>query len=90
MISMPLIGPNILVTTTFQGLGRGKTALVLSLIKQFIVFIPLLYLCRYLWGLTGVWISWPIADFLSTVVAFAFIYREYRIHQQKGFLPKKE
>ena len=90
MISMPLIGPNILVTTTFQGLGRGKTALVLSLIKQFIVFIPLLYLCRYLWGLIGVWISWPIADFLSTVVAFAFIYREYRIHQQKGFLPEKE
>jgi putative MATE family efflux protein len=86
MISMTLIGFNVLVTTTFQGLSRGTTALVLSLVKQFIVFIPLLYLCRWLWGLTGVWISWPVADTLSTLVSFIFIYREYRIHQQKGFL----
>jgi Na+-driven multidrug efflux pump len=90
MISMTLIGFNILVTTTFQGLSRGTTALVLSLVKQFVVFIPLLYLCRYLWGLNGVWISWPIADTLSAAVSFGFIYREYRIHQRKGYLPKKE
>jgi Na+-driven multidrug efflux pump len=86
MISMTLIGFNVLVTTTFQGLSRGTTALVLSLMKQFLVFIPLLYLCRWLWGLTGVWISWPIADTLATVVSFIFIYREYRIHQRKGFM----
>jgi putative MATE family efflux protein len=86
MISMTLIGFNVLVTTTFQGLSRGTTALVLSLTKQFAIFIPLLYLCRYLWGLTGVWISWPIADALSTVVSMVFIYREYRIHRKRGFL----
>jgi len=51
-----------------------------------VIFIPLLYLCRYLWGLTGVWISWPIADTLSMVVSFAFIYREYRIHQRDGLM----
>jgi putative MATE family efflux protein len=86
LVSIPLIGPTILITTTFQGLSRGTTALVLSLIKQWIIFIPLLYLCRSLWELNGVWISWPIADTLSMAVSFAFIYREYRIHQQKGFL----
>jgi putative MATE family efflux protein len=86
MISMPLIGPTILITTTFQGLSRGGTALVLSLIKQWIIFIPLLYLCRSLWGLNGVWISWPVADTLSMVAAFVFIYREYRQHREKGFL----
>jgi Na+-driven multidrug efflux pump len=90
MISMVLIGFAILVTTTLQGLSRGMTALVLSLTKQFIVFIPLLYLCRHLWDLNGVWISWPIADTLSTFVSFAFIYWEYRIHQRKGFLPVKD
>jgi putative MATE family efflux protein len=88
MISMVLIGANVLVTTTFQGLSRGVTALVLSLIKQCVVFIPLLYLGRYLWGLTGIWISWPIADSLSTFVSLAFIWREYRIHQRKALVPK--
>ncbi len=86
MISMPLIGPTILITTTFQGLSRGGTALVLSLIKQWVIFIPLLYLCRYLWELNGVWISWPIADTLSMVISFVFIYREYRIHREKGLM----
>lgn len=86
MISIPIIGPTILITTLFQGLSRGGTALFLSLIKQYIVFIPLLYLCSRLWDLTGVWISWPIADTLNALVAFAFIYREYRIHRSKGLL----
>ena len=90
MISMVLIGANVLVTTTFQGLSRGMTALFLSLIKQFVVFIPLLYLGRYLWDLTGVWISWPIADSLSTVVSFAFIWREYRTHQKKELMQMKQ
>jgi putative MATE family efflux protein len=90
VISISLMGFNILATTVFQGLGRGKTALFLSLIKQFIVFVPMIYLCRYLWGLTGVWISWPITDTLSAVVSFIFIYREYRIHQRKGYLLKRE
>ena len=90
MISMVLIGFNVLVTTTFQGLSKGVTALVLSLIKQFVVFIPLLYLCRYLWELTGVWISWPIADTISTAIAFVFIYREYKKHHvAPGELPVK-
>jgi Na+-driven multidrug efflux pump len=83
-----LIGPNVLIITAFQGLSKGKTALVLSLIRQFIVFLPLLYLCRYLWGLTGVWISWPISDTLNALISFAFIYREYRLHQKEGLQPK--
>jgi Na+-driven multidrug efflux pump len=86
MTSMVLIGLSVLTTTTFQGLARGTTALALSLIRQFIVFVPLLYLCRWLWGLTGVWISWPIADTFSAVVSLIFIFSEYRLHRRRGYL----
>ncbi|MDD5338949.1 MAG: MATE family efflux transporter [Dehalococcoidales bacterium] len=88
MISMVLIGFSVLVTTTLQGLSKGMMALFLSFTRQFIVFLPALYLCRYLWGLTGVWISWPIADALSAVVSFIFIWWEYRkYHGKSGPLP---
>jgi putative MATE family efflux protein len=90
MTSMVLVGLSVLSTTAFQGLARGNTALLLSLIRQFIVFLPLLYLCRWLWGLNGVWISWPIADVGSALVSYVFVYREYRIHQRKGYLPVKK
>jgi putative MATE family efflux protein len=87
MITMVLIGLSVLSTTVFQGLSQGVTALVLSLIRQFIVFLPLLYLCRWLWELNGVWISWPIADGLSAVISYAFVYREYRREKKAGLLP---
>lgn len=82
--SMPLIGPSIMIVTTFQGLSKGKTALVLSLIRQFIVFVPLLFLFRYLFGLTGVWLCSPASDVLGIVISLAFIWREYKMHRHAG------
>jgi putative MATE family efflux protein len=88
--TMVLIGPSIMIVTTFQGLSKGKTALVLSLIRQFIVFVPVLFLFRYLFGLTGVWLCSPASDIVGISISLAFIYREYRMQQRSGFLLIKE
>jgi putative MATE family efflux protein len=90
LATMVLIGPNIMCVTTFQGLAKGRTALVLSLIRQFLVFIPALYLFRYLFGLTGVWLSAPASDIMGLVVTLAFILREYRLQKRENLLSVKE
>jgi len=79
--TLAFIGPTILFITTFQGLSRGSMALVLSLARQFFIFIPLLYLMSYLFGLYGVWISLPISDFIGFALTFIFTYLEYRKHK---------
>ena len=84
--SMPLIGPSIMFVTAFQGLNKGKTALGLSLIRQFIVFVPLMYLFRHLFGMFGVWWSLPVSDTLGITVSLGFIFREYRLHQKSGVM----
>ena len=76
--AMLLIGPSVMFITTFQGLSKGTMALILSLVRQFIFFLPLLYLLRYLLGLHGVWLSLPASDVLGFIVTFSIIYREYR------------
>lgn len=76
--TMFLIGPTLMFITAFQGLSKGTEALVLSLMRQFVFFIPLLYLLRYLLGISGVWLSLPASDILSFTVTFLFLYREYR------------
>jgi putative MATE family efflux protein len=81
---MPLIGPEIMFITAFQGLSRGMTALILSLLRQFIVFVPILFLFSYLFGLYGVWYSLPTSDILGFVVACVFIYAEYRRQKKLG------
>jgi putative MATE family efflux protein len=88
--SMVLIGPSIMIVTAFQGLSKGKTALVLSLIRQFIVFVPILFLFRHLFGLNGVWLTSPASDVLGIIVSLAFIYREYRLQQRSGSLTRNK
>jgi putative MATE family efflux protein len=74
------IGPTILFVTAFQGLSQGMKSLFLSLLRQLIFFIPLLFLFRHLFGLWGVWVSMPASDILSVALTFAFIWQEYRQH----------
>ncbi len=78
-----LIGPEIMFVTAFQGLSRGTTALILSLVRQFILFVPILFLFAHLFGMYGVWYSLPTSDILGFLVAYAFIYAEYR-HQKRA------
>ena len=86
MASITLVGPSMMIITMFQGLGRGKTALILSLIRQFIVFVPLLYLFKYLFGLTGIWVTMPVSDAVGFVISLLFILLEYRRHRKAGLL----
>jgi len=79
-----LMGPAIMFITTFQGLSKGWTAIVLSLARELIFFIPaILILPRFL-GLNGVWLSIPIADVFGTAIAGFWLYREYRRQKRSG------
>jgi len=84
MASIALIAPNVMFVATFQGLCMGKTALLLALTRQFLVFVPLVYLFEHLWGLTGAWVAMPASDTLGFIISFGFIYRQYRLRQQTG------
>ncbi|MGD9116604.1 MAG: MATE family efflux transporter [Dehalococcoidia bacterium] len=79
--AMLLGGPTVMFVTTFQGLSKGTVALVLSLVRQLVFFVPLLFLLRHLMGLNGVWLSMPFSDTLGFCVAFAVVYRQYRRHR---------
>jgi putative MATE family efflux protein len=76
--TMLLVGPTMMFITTFQGLSQGKKALFLSLLRQFLFFIPILFLFRHLFSLVGVWVTMPVSDILSFALIYVFIYREYK------------
>jgi len=82
--TMILVGPEIMIITTFQGLSKGKEAMILSLIRQFVFFVPALYLLPLVLGITGVWLSMPVSDILAFVVTVLWILREYRLQKRCG------
>jgi len=82
--TLSIIGVSILFITAFQGLAKGKDALVLSLVRQLVFFIPALFYLSHILGLTGVWLSAPVSDVLGFVVAGLWLLREYRQQRRSG------
>ena len=82
--SIAVLGPAVLFVVTFQGLSKGKEALILSLIRQLPFFIPALLVLNHLAGLTGVWWTYPVTDFIGFFVTGAFRLREYRKQRKSG------
>lgn len=64
-----MVGFQIVTTNFFQALGMAGKSVFLSLTRQIIFMVPLLFTLPSVWGLNGVWSAYPISDFLSTVVA---------------------
>lgn len=82
--TLVIVGPTILFVTAFQGLSKGKEALVLSLVRQFIFFVPFLFLLPRVWGITGMWLSIPLSDVLGFVISGLWLLREYKIQRRTG------
>jgi putative MATE family efflux protein len=84
MSSLFIVGPLFMFITTLQGLSKGKEALVLTLIRQFVIFVPLIFFLSRIWELFGVWLSMPISDTFSCLISGLWLYREYILQQRKG------
>lgn len=74
----PLIAIQIIGTGYFQAIGKAIPALILTLTKQGFFLIPLVIILPKYFGLLGIWISFPIADLLSTIVTGFFLNREVK------------
>ncbi|PAB60296.1 MATE family efflux transporter [Anaeromicrobium sediminis] len=72
-VMLPLLSINLLGTAYFQSVAQIKKALFLSAARQFIFLIPVVLLLPRVLGLTGVWLSTPIADGLAVLVTIIML-----------------
>lgn len=72
----PIIAIQLIGSAYFQAIGNAVPALLLTLTRQGFFFIPLILILPNFMGELGVWISFPIADVLSTVVTGLYLRRE--------------
>lgn len=71
----PVIIIQLIGASYFQAIGRAVPALLLSLTKQGFFLIPLLLILPPFMGVFGVWIAFPIADVLSTIVTGYYLHK---------------
>lgn len=68
------VGFQIVVTNFLQSLGEAGKAIWLSLSRQVLFLIPLLFTLPSVWGLAGVWLSFPIGDIFAFAVACVMLW----------------
>ena len=74
----PLVGFQIVAAAFFQYIGHAKLAIFVSMTRQMLFLLPLLWIIPRHMGATGVWISMPIADCASITLAAILLYRELK------------
>ena len=74
----PIIALQLIGAAYFQAIGKAIPALLLTLSRQGFFFIPLILILPNFLGELGVWISFPIADVLSTIVTGLYLRKEIR------------
>lgn len=71
-IAYLFLGVNFIYTTYFQSIGYVRPALWITLFRNFILFIVMLLLLPFLFGLHGVWLVLPVTEGIITVFLFIF------------------
>ena len=76
--TLPLMAPFAVSSMFMQNIGNYFSALIISISRQGLFYIPLLYILPALYGKTGIYLLQPAADFLSFILAVTIVYRWYR------------
>jgi putative MATE family efflux protein len=67
-----LIGVQTNISAFFQGIGKSIPALVIGSSRQLLFLIPCLLIMPSIFGLTGLWAAYPVADVLSLVLTLTW------------------
>lgn len=78
ILLFPFVGFQIIGSGFFQSIGKAKPSIILSLTRQVLFLIPMILILPLFMGINGIWIAFPIADFLAIIVTGIFLAREIK------------
>ena len=72
----PLSNAHSVISSLFQALGKARQAIFLSSLRIYLILIPALLILPKIYGINGIWYSFPIADVVAFIVVIYFAFRE--------------
>jgi len=78
-------------STLFQATGKGKEAFFLNMLRQIIIFLPLVFILPLFYGVDGIWFSFVIGELLTAIITILMTSRGIkRMEKEDQILsPKK-
>lgn len=82
-IAYPVVGAQIVIQNFFQSISRPVPSIFLSLTRQFLFLLPMLWILPPLYGVSGVWLSMAFSDILAAIVAIITVIVIIKIDNHK-------
>lgn len=76
ILAIPFVGFQIIAASFFQAIGKPKPALLLGMSRQIILLIPLVIILPLYYGAHGVFMAFPIADYLAVILTLIWFMKE--------------
>lgn len=75
---LPLVGFQIIGAFLYQAIGKGMAGFILSIARQVLVFLPVVLIFKSLFGLNGIFLTFPAADFGASLVTALWLYYTFK------------
>ncbi|MDE6042875.1 MAG: MATE family efflux transporter [Muribaculaceae bacterium] len=85
-VCYPVVGVQIVIQNYFQSIGKPKLSIFLSLTRQLIYLLPMLWILPGRFGINGVWASMAASDvlaFITAIVTLIIMNRRFAHQLQK-------
>lgn len=66
------VGYNIITCVYFSSRDKAKQAFIISILRGFIFIMPSIFILSSIFNMTGVWLSFPVTEILTSIFAFIF------------------
>lgn len=83
ILTLPLIGFQIVASGVYQSLGKAFLALIVSILRQLVFLVPIILILPMYLKLDGIFYSMPIADFCAAIVVAILLHKEMKKFDSK-------
>jgi putative MATE family efflux protein len=86
ILMVPIVAVQIVGAAFFQAIGKVIPAIILTLSREILLFIPFVLILPRFFGLFGIWVSFPVADFFAALITTILLIREMRMMERELIL----
>lgn len=78
ILMLPLLSINILGIGFFQSIAKGRYAIILGSLRQFVILLPTVLILPKFFGLSGVWMATPISDGIAIILTAVVLIKHFK------------
>lgn len=80
IMMFPIIGFQIIASGFYQSLGKAKPAFYLAILRQVVLFLPILFITTYFFNFSWIRYAFPISDLIAGIIVFIIFFKDLKKH----------